>query len=57
MVLIVGAGVLGLTYTFMKTGWPSGLIVLALVACIAYYGMTLLVWSKRALKRQGFQKI
>lgn len=48
---------LGLPYTFMKTGWLSGLIVLALVACIAYYGMILLVWSKRALKRQGFQKI
>lgn len=57
LISIVGAGVLGLPYTFMKTGWLSGLIVLALVACIAYYGMMLLVWSKRALKRQGFQKI
>lgn len=57
LISIVGAGVLGLPYTFMKTGWLSGLIVLILVACVAYYGMMLLVWSKRALKRQGLHKI
>eukprot|EP01018_Ginkgo_biloba_P029454 Gb_37193 [translate_table: standard] len=57
LISIVGAGVLGLPYTFMQTGWLSGLLVVAVVALIAYYGMMLLVWSKRSLQSQGFQKI
>lgn len=57
LIAIVGAGVLGLPYTFMKTGWLAGLIMLGIIAGITYYCMMLLVWTKRKLESDGFVKI
>lgn len=57
LIAIVGAGVLGLPYTFMKTGWFAGLIMLGTVAGITYYCMMLLVWTKRKLESDGHVKI
>ncbi|GLJ40126.1 hypothetical protein SUGI_0822030 [Cryptomeria japonica] len=57
LIAIVGAGVLGLPYTFMKTGWLAGIIILGIVAGLTYYCMMLLVWTKRKLEKEGFVKI
>ncbi|XP_072963560.1 amino acid transporter AVT3B-like [Typha angustifolia] len=48
-IAIVGAGVLGLPYTFMRTGWLSGSIVLLLVAALTFHCMMLLVVTRRRL--------
>lgn len=52
MVSIVGAGVLGLPYTFMKSGWLCTLLILAAVAALSFYGMLLLVRCRAALHAQ-----
>lgn len=57
LIAIVGAGVLGLPYTFMKTGWLAGIIMLGTVAGLTYYCMMLLVWTKRKLESDGYVKI
>ncbi|CAI8608904.1 unnamed protein product [Vicia faba] len=55
---IVGAGVLGLPYSFKKTGWVMGLLMLFFVAFLTYYCMMLLVQTRRKLETIiGFQKI
>ncbi|KAK7262771.1 hypothetical protein RJT34_30351 [Clitoria ternatea] len=47
---IVGAGVLGLPYSFKKTGWLMGLLMLFLVAFLTYYCMMLLIHTRRKLE-------
>ncbi|KAJ1413335.1 Amino acid transporter, transmembrane domain [Sesbania bispinosa] len=55
---IVGAGVLGLPYSFKKTGWVMGLIMLFTVAYLTYHCMMLLVQTRRKLETiVGFPKI
>ncbi|KAA8535919.1 hypothetical protein F0562_028397 [Nyssa sinensis] len=57
-IAIVGAGVLGLPYTFMRTGWITSLIMIFSVASLTYYGMMLLVQTRRKLESvNGFAKI
>ncbi|OIW10759.1 hypothetical protein TanjilG_27705 [Lupinus angustifolius] len=56
---IVGAGVLGLPYSFKRTGWVMGLFMLFIVAFFTYYCMMLLVHTRRKLEStfMGFSKI
>nr|GLL18880.1 amino acid transporter ANTL2-like [Ipomoea trifida] len=49
-IAIVGAGVLGLPYTFRRTGWAMGVLILFSVAFLTYYCMMLLVNSRRKLE-------
>ncbi|KAJ4837928.1 Amino acid transporter avt3a [Turnera subulata] len=49
-IAIVGAGVLGLPYTFKKTGWVMGSVMLFLVALLTYRCMMLLVYTRRKLE-------
>ncbi|XVF16040.1 hypothetical protein REPUB_Repub09cG0207300 [Reevesia pubescens] len=57
-IAIVGAGVLGLPYTFKKTGWLMGSLMLFSVALLSYYCMMLLVFTRRKLESlHGFSKI
>ncbi|KAK8673363.1 hypothetical protein V6N13_111705 [Hibiscus sabdariffa] len=57
-IAIVGAGVLGLPYTFKKTGWVMGSVMLFSVAILAYHCMMLLVFTRRKLEsHHGFSKI
>ncbi|CAL5188270.1 unnamed protein product [Lathyrus oleraceus] len=57
-IAIVGAGVLGLPYSFKRTGWAAGLIMLFVVAYITYHCMLLLVKTRRKLESvTGFSKI
>uniref|UniRef100_A0A5B7ALM0 Putative proton-coupled amino acid transporter 3-like n=1 Tax=Davidia involucrata TaxID=16924 RepID=A0A5B7ALM0_DAVIN len=57
-IAIVGAGVLGLPYTFMRTGWITGVIMIFAVAALTNYGMMLLVHTRRKLHSlNGFAKI
>lgn len=49
-IAIVGAGVLGLPYTFKRTGWVAGSIMLFSVAFLTYYCMMLLVHTRRRLE-------
>ncbi|CAM8902427.1 hypothetical protein QQ045_011971 [Rhodiola kirilowii] len=57
-IAIVGAGVLGLPYTFKKTGWAMGLLMLFSVAFLTYHCMMLLVHTRRKLESlNGFSKI
>lgn len=49
-IAIVGAGVLGLPYTFRRTGWAMGVLILFSVAFLTYYCMMLLVYSRRKLE-------
>lgn len=48
-IAIVGAGVLGLPYTFMKTGWITGVLTLFAVVVLTYHGMMLLIHTRRRL--------
>ncbi|KAK4377224.1 hypothetical protein RND71_003520 [Anisodus tanguticus] len=48
-IAIVGAGVLGLPYTFMRTGWITGVLTLVSVAALTYHGMMLLIHTRRRL--------
>ncbi|GAU50995.1 hypothetical protein TSUD_186240 [Trifolium subterraneum] len=55
---IVGAGCLGLPYTFKKTGWIMGMLMLFSVAFLTYHCMMLLVHTRRRLESiVGFPKI
>ncbi|OMP11342.1 Amino acid transporter, transmembrane [Corchorus capsularis] len=57
-IAIVGAGVLGLPYTFKKTGWLMGSLMLFSVALLTYHCMMLLVFTRRKLESlHGFSKI
>lgn len=57
-IAIVGAGVLGLPYTFKKTGWVMGSLMLFSVAIVTYYCMMLLILTRRKLDSlHGFSKI
>ncbi|GMY11081.1 amino acid transporter AVT3C-like [Fagus crenata] len=57
-IAIVGAGVLGLPYTFKKTGWLFGSLMLFSVALLTYHCMMLLVHTRRKLESIiGFSKI
>ncbi|VFQ93601.1 unnamed protein product [Cuscuta campestris] len=47
---LVGSGVLGLPYTFKRTGWVMGSLMLFSVAFVTYYSMMLLVHSRRKLE-------
>lgn len=49
-IAIVGAGVLGLPYSFKKTGWAMGTIMLFTVAFLTYFCMMLLVKVRRKLE-------
>ncbi|XP_068645967.1 amino acid transporter AVT3B-like [Aristolochia californica] len=56
-IAVVGAGVLGLPYTFKKTGWLFGLLIIFFVALLTYHCMMLLVRTRRKLDSLGFTKI
>ncbi|KAF5180448.1 Amino acid transporter avt3b [Thalictrum thalictroides] len=57
-IAIVGAGVLGLPYTFKKTGWIFGILMIFTVSVLTYHCMMLLVYTRRKLEsRHGFSKI
>ncbi|XP_010918293.1 amino acid transporter AVT3B [Elaeis guineensis] len=57
-IAIVGSGVLGLPYTFMRTGWAAGALLLAAVAALTFHCMLLLVRTRRRLDLDdGFSKI
>ncbi|KAG2695146.1 hypothetical protein I3760_07G001800 [Carya illinoinensis] len=49
-IAIVGAGVLGLPYTFKRTGWLLGFLMLFSVALLTYHCMMLLVHTRRKLQ-------
>ncbi|KAI3812115.1 hypothetical protein L1987_16821 [Smallanthus sonchifolius] len=49
-IAIVGAGVLGLPYTFMRTGWITGFVMIFAVSALAYRGMMLLIHTRRKLE-------
>ncbi|KAI5679589.1 hypothetical protein M9H77_00816 [Catharanthus roseus] len=48
-IAVVGAGVLGLPYTFKRTGWLTGLIMIFAVAALTYYCMMLLIQTRNKL--------
>jgi solute carrier family 36 (proton-coupled amino acid transporter) len=48
-IAIVGAGVLGLPYTFMRTGWAAGVLILLIVSALTFHCMMLLVKTRRHL--------
>lgn len=55
---IVGAGVLGLPYTFKRTGWVAGALIIFSVGALSYNCMMLLARTRRRLEREfGFLKI
>ncbi|XP_074302574.1 amino acid transporter AVT3B-like [Silene latifolia] len=57
-IAIVGSGVLGLPYTFMRSGWIFGVVTLFSVAMLTYYCMLLLVSTRRKLESlNGYSKI
>uniref|UniRef100_A0A1D1YTE2 Proton-coupled amino acid transporter 3 n=1 Tax=Anthurium amnicola TaxID=1678845 RepID=A0A1D1YTE2_9ARAE len=57
-IAIVGAGVLGLPYTFKRTGWLAGSLMVLVVAVLTYHCMMLLVHTRRRLEQdRGFYKI
>ncbi|PQQ10532.1 amino acid transporter ANTL1 [Prunus yedoensis var. nudiflora] len=49
-IAIVGAGVLGLPYSFKRTGWLMSLLTLLLVAFLTHHCMMLLVYTRRKLE-------
>lgn len=48
-IAVVGAGVLGLPYTFKRTGWVAGVLTVAAVSALTYHCMMLLVHARRRL--------
>lgn len=48
-IAIVGAGVLGLPYSFKRVGWVTSLLMLFSVAFLTYYCMMLLVYTRRRI--------
>ncbi|KAJ7278601.1 hypothetical protein O6H91_Y382300 [Diphasiastrum complanatum] len=53
VISVVGAGVLGLPYTFMRTGWLTGSLVLVIIGYACYYCMMLLVSTRKKLDTEG----
>ncbi|KAI3729000.1 hypothetical protein L6452_17646 [Arctium lappa] len=49
-IAIVGAGVLGLPYTFMRTGWLTGFLMIFAVSGLVYRGMILLIETRKKLE-------
>ncbi|KAL1818840.1 hypothetical protein DCAR_0415067 [Daucus carota subsp. sativus] len=49
-IAVVGAGVLGLPYTFKKTGWITGSIMILAAAALTNHCMMLLVYTRRKLQ-------
>ncbi|GFQ03715.1 proton-coupled amino acid transporter 3 [Phtheirospermum japonicum] len=49
-IAIVGAGVLGLPYTFMRTGWLTSLTTVVFVALLTYHCMMLLIHTRKKLE-------
>ncbi|XP_047312701.1 amino acid transporter AVT3C-like [Impatiens glandulifera] len=52
-IAIVGAGVLGLPYIFMKAGWLTSLILIFSVASLSYRCMMLLILTRRHLQNNN----
>ncbi|KAL2905952.1 Amino acid transporter AVT3C [Bienertia sinuspersici] len=52
-IAVVGSGVLGLPYTFMKSGYLFGVLTLFSIALLTYYCMMLLVYTRRKLESQN----
>ena len=52
IVSIVGSGVLGLPYAFKQSGWVYSLVCLLFMAIVSYYGMILLVVSRRHIEEE-----
>uniref|UniRef100_A0A0E0KU07 Amino acid transporter transmembrane domain-containing protein n=1 Tax=Oryza punctata TaxID=4537 RepID=A0A0E0KU07_ORYPU len=48
-IAVVGSGVLGLPYTFSRTGWVAGSVLLLAVAALTFHCMMLLVACRRRL--------
>ncbi|GJN26721.1 hypothetical protein PR202_gb14676 [Eleusine coracana subsp. coracana] len=48
-IAVVGSGVLGLPYTFSRTGWAAGSLILLAVAALTCHCMMLLVAARRRL--------
>eukprot|EP00250_Pteridium_aquilinum_P011730 c20268_g1_i2 orf=511-1884(+) len=53
IISIVGAGVLGLPYTFKRTGWLLSTVAIVAIGIACYYCMMLLVWSRKRLERDA----
>lgn len=53
VIMVVGAGVLGLPHAFMQSGWFQGLLILEGTSATMYYCMMLLVSCRRHLEREG----
>ncbi|PRQ25190.1 putative amino acid transporter, transmembrane domain-containing protein [Rosa chinensis] len=49
-IAIVGAGVLGMPYSFKRTGWIMSLLTLFFVAFLTHHCMMLLVYTRRKLE-------
>ncbi|KAF7127552.1 hypothetical protein RHSIM_Rhsim11G0197900 [Rhododendron simsii] len=49
-IAIVGAGVLGLPYTFMKCGWFTSLLMISAVAALTCHCMMLLIHTRKKLE-------
>ncbi|XP_074354079.1 amino acid transporter AVT3B-like [Apium graveolens] len=49
-IAVVGAGVLGLPYTFSRTGWLTGSIMILAAAALTNHCMMLLVYTRRKLQ-------
>ncbi|KAL6217920.1 hypothetical protein ACLB2K_011137 [Fragaria x ananassa] len=49
-IAIVGAGVLGMPYSFKRTGWVMSLLTLFFVAFLTHHCMMLLVYTRRKLE-------
>ena len=48
-IAVVGTGVLGLPYTFSRTGWAAGTLLLLAVAALTFHCMMLLVAARRRI--------
>jgi len=48
-IAVVGTGVLGLPYTFSRTGWAAGTLLLLAVAALTFHCMMLLVATRRRI--------
>lgn len=48
-IAVVGSGVLGLPYTFSRTGWAAGTLLLLAVAALTFHCMMLLVAARRRI--------
>lgn len=56
-IAIVGAGVLGLPYTFMKCGWFTSLLMISAVATLTCHCMMLLVHTRKKIESSSSSSI